>query len=700
MTRRQFNSDYIGLGYSPSIDGWRAITVSSVIAYHAYSTFLQSGLIGVDIFFVISGFVVSASVLSRKFETPGQLLVFFFARRILRIAPALLVCVLITTAATIAFIPIAYLSDTILNTALASLFGMSNFILYGAADNYFAPRAELNPFTHTWSLAVEEQFYLLFPLVTTALLFACPSHWSRRGTVLVWSTLTAASVVVAIYQSLDDPVAAFYLTPARFWELGTGVVVYLMLPRILRTASGFSGRGVTALGAAGLVGIAASLIFTKSLAAPYPFPAVAPAVVATAALLIAVVARPNGPIARWLARPMIVYVGRISYSLYLWHWPVFVLMRWTVGFSSPQTIVTGVLLSFLLAAASYHWVELPIRSVPWRRTRRLAVIGTGFACVGFAACAVYWATQHQRVLSASVTSDRYIWYPEGPTQGISRKCGLDADSRGGPEITINFVPTNCTALGSRPTIFVVGDSHAGALIRVFIDAGVSQGITTHLFSRPGCGVLTLRNSNKSVGEECAGYARRVFGQIAHSAKSGDIVFLPSLRMPRLMFADGTLNPERGTDADPASVASALSEAEELLELFQDSGVRVVFSAPLPIFRTNPYRCSDWFNSGNPGCGIDGMTRVEIESLRSRVMASLERLSKRFSFVSTWDPIQVLCDTQTCSTRRDGKPLFFDGDHLTGWANDILFPSFMAYVESLAQPVATESGRGNVRRSAE
>ena len=316
---RNSSENYVDIGYSPSIDGLRAIAVSSVVLYHAYRYLIPSGLIGVDIFFVISGFVVSASVLSRTFSSPNHLFSFFFARRILRIVPALLVCVLLTTAATIAFIPIAYLSDTNLNTALASLFGMSNFVLYGATDNYFAPRAELNPFTHTWSLAVEEQFYLLFPLITATLLFACPRWWSHRTAILLWSTGTAASVIVATIQSRSDPVAAFYLMPARFWELGLGVVTYLFLPRFLPVLCGISRQAIAGFSAAGLAGLAVSLFFAQSWSANYPFPAVAPAAIATAALLVAVVAQPNAKFARWLAGPTIVYVGRISYSLYLWH---------------------------------------------------------------------------------------------------------------------------------------------------------------------------------------------------------------------------------------------------------------------------------------------------------------------------------------------------------------------------------------------
>jgi peptidoglycan/LPS O-acetylase OafA/YrhL len=676
--------DYVDLGYSPAIDGLRAIAVLSVVAYHACSFVLPAGLLGVDIFFVISGFVVSASVLSHTFTRPGELLAFFFARRILRIVPALLVCLLVTTAATIAFIPEGYLSDTNLHTALFSLFGMSNIVLYHATDNYFAPRAELNPFTHTWSLAVEEQFYLLFPLLTAALLFAFPRRRSRTATILAWNTLTAASVAVSMHQSYSNPVAAFYLSPARFWELGTGVVAYLLLPQILQMLSRIPREAVTALAVAALVGVALSLMFAKSWAASYPFPSVVPTALSTALLLVAVVAHPGGGVAATLAQPPVAYVGRISYSLYLWHWPVFVLMRWTVGFASPIQWITGVLLSSTLAMVSYHWVEVPIRSVPWRRTRRLTVIGAGLATLCLAAGSVYWATAHQRELSASVTADRYVWRPEGSTKGIAVKCGLDLASGGDAEVRMDFSPNNCAEAASRQTIFVVGDSHAGAMIRDFIDAGVSRGITTHIFSRPGCGVLTLSRTNASFWEACDGYIRRTFEQIAHAAKPGDMLFLPSLRLPRLIDVDGGPTTAPAADDERASIAAALTEAEATLEPFDGTGLAVVFSAPLPVFRTLPYRCADWFNAGNPACGSGDIKRAEIDALRSGVMVSLQRLQERFPFVSVWDPVPALCDAQTCSTMKDGKPLFFDGDHLSGWGDDVVYPSLIAFIDSALQ----------------
>ena len=684
MTQKTNSSGFSEIGYSPPIDGLRAVAVISVIAYHAYSKLLPSGLIGVDIFFVISGFVVSGSVLSRSFKGAGDLLTFFFARRILRIAPALLICLLVTTAATIAFIPQAYLSDTNLTTALGAFFGVSNIVLYRSSDSYFAPRAELNPFTHTWSLAVEEQFYLLFPLLAVGVLFVCGRRWSRTAAVLAGSGLTAASVLVARHHSIQDPAAAFYLSPARFWELGAGVLAFLLLPQVLPLLARLPGRAIDAIALAGLCGVAASVKFASAWATTYPFPEVVPAVVSGVVLIVALVACPQGVVAAALGQNWVVYIGRISYSLYLWHWPVFVLMRWTSGFSSFLQVATGIALSCLLAMASYHWIEVPIRSGQRQRTWRVATICCGVACLGIAAGSVKWATTHQPELSASLTSDRYVWHPEGATRGLEMDCGLTVKAENRNDgVGLDFLPVNCSRTKTRRTIFVAGDSHAGAMIRVFVNAVTSQGATVRLDSLPGCGVLTLIAPLALQGAACETYVKDTFANVIDAAKPGDVLFLPSLRLQRLQSMDGEEILGSSDQMNAQTPPSVMLEAEGLLRKLNEHGIYVVFSAPLPIFRTAPYRCSDWFNRHNPVCrnGFD-VPRDEIEALRAGVMLSMKRLSQEFPYVSVWDPVPALCDAKVCSAMKDGKPLFFDGDHLSGWGNDVVFPSFMAHIDRL------------------
>src|SRR5690625_4326037 len=151
--------------YVPAIDGLRAIAVLAVLIYHLDAAFLPGGFAGVDVFFVISGYVVARSLVSRSGESFGQFLMGFYSRRIRRIVPALILCLLVTALFTVLFIPDSWLSSTTHQVGLYAFFGLSNFALVWFQDDYFSPRAEFNPFVHTWSLGVEEQFYFVFPLL-------------------------------------------------------------------------------------------------------------------------------------------------------------------------------------------------------------------------------------------------------------------------------------------------------------------------------------------------------------------------------------------------------------------------------------------------------------------------------------------------------------------------------------------------------
>jgi peptidoglycan/LPS O-acetylase OafA/YrhL len=215
--------------YLPWIDGLRAIAVLAVMLYHLRNEWLPGGFAGVDVFFVISGFVVSASVARWDRGGLGSFLMYFYARRIQRIAPALIACLLVTTVVSCLFIPNAWLSSAVDRTGLFAFIGMSNLFLAFQNENYFAPSAEFNPYVHTWSLGVEEQFYLLFPL----LFFA----WTRssRGRVMSLAYCLAAALVASLvdawWRSTSNPAAAFYLITTRFWELAAGVLMFQLLHR-------------------------------------------------------------------------------------------------------------------------------------------------------------------------------------------------------------------------------------------------------------------------------------------------------------------------------------------------------------------------------------------------------------------------------------------------------------------------------------
>jgi hypothetical protein len=234
-------------------------------------------------------------------------------------------------------------------------------------------------------------------------------------------------------------------------------------------------------------------------------------------------------------------------------------------------------------------------------------------------------------------------------------------------------------VGAGRTIFVAGDSHVGSLIRVFDNAVVRDGYRVRIFSRPGCGALSLRKPHHMVGQACEDYVKATFAEVERDARPGDILFLPSLRTERLQAIDGG-TPGADRDITDATRAEALVEAESLLCDLTARGVNVVFDAPMPVFKITPYRCSDWFNKMNPTCaaGFD-IPRADLEAMRKEVLGSMTHLAAVLPGVTIWDPAQVLCDDTTCRAKRDGKSMFFDGDHLSGWGNDVLWPSFEQHI---------------------
>ncbi|HEY3596918.1 MAG TPA: acyltransferase, partial [Paraburkholderia sp.] len=400
--------------YAPYIDGLRAIAVLAVIVYHLHPQWLPGGLAGVDIFFVISGFVVSASVGGLSSISLSKFILYFYARRVQRIAPALVVCLLTTAIASALFIPSAWLSDTNSKTGIFAFFGLSNLVLAKTGNDYFSPRVEFNPYMHTWSLGVEEQFYLIFPI----LFFLWVSKAPRRTlTLAIFGGGFAASLLCAAWLSRTNETLAFYLIVSRFWELAAGVLLYQAF--VLRGRPfGVTDRAATLLSSTGallsLGLLGASLVLSNPNAFPFPG-ALLPAAATLGLLGFLHGRRTQGVLHRALASRGVVFIGRISYSLYLWHWPVIVLLRWTTGLDEVRWRIVAAVLTFALATASYYFVENPVRRAPrLRQLPRGTVVASGFAVVALGAALTFGIYQEQPKLSLSVVAHQADdWYPYG-----------------------------------------------------------------------------------------------------------------------------------------------------------------------------------------------------------------------------------------------------------------------------------------------
>ena len=677
-------------GYVPHIDGLRAIAVLSVILFHLDPSWLPGGFTGVDVFFVISGFVVSASVQRLPLLPPGASMLRFYARRMRRIAPALLLCLLLTSVASVLLIPDSWLSEASAKTGRMAFIGFSNWVLAASGNDYFGPRADYNPFTHTWSLGVEEQFYLVFPLLFLGWVRGGRARWVALG---LFAVGTAASLGHAAMLGTrpEDATRAFFVSTTRFWQLGAGVLLFQLLH--LRTAGAAAavpvarparaGWSLLALGA--LVLLVGSLWSARAGRSPWP-DGIAP-VAATCALLLALQAHPQGWVGRVLSCAPLRAVGLMSYSLYLWHWPVLVLMRWTTGIESAALRITALALTAALAWVSWRLVERPFRGpLAARWPDRRWVLGGVVALVMGGGLQTLLYKQSAALSLSTVNRHPADWYPDGKDVASAYPdCALVRASEpfAGGQVR-RLARGECTrpaAAGMPAQLFVAGDSHAMGYMGLLSRLPLETGITVWLYGRGGCPQVSMQ-AWRGQGAGCADHDASVRADIAARARPGDVVLLASLRVPRLseqfaLFDAQAQLAGEYSDAAREGRAAEVKAAIALWEPVARSGVRILLEAPKPVLPAPPFRCSDRFNAHNPICAR-GLTtpRGEMEHYRAPVLQSLHEVAAGLPGAQVWDPLPVLCDADRCGPSRDGRPVFFDGDHLSGYGNRLLLPSLL------------------------
>jgi peptidoglycan/LPS O-acetylase OafA/YrhL len=341
-------------GFRPDIEGLRAVAVSLVLLYHAAVPGFGGGYVGVDVFFVLSGFLISGLLL-RELETTGSIsLPSFYARRLRRLLPAVALLILVTVVASVAVLSPLRAGDVAADGVAASLYA-SNLRFAAQATDYLQSELAPSPLLHLWSLGVEEQFYLFWPAL---LLLATRAPANRRVRVgLVSVSVVVASFALSSWLTTVNAPWAFFSLPTRAWELGIGALLAVgavrlaALPRGLAQAAGWVGLGMI---------VASALVIDTST--PFPGTAALLPVLGTALAMLPGMADTTGHPARFLGWHPARFLGRISYSLYLWHWPMLVLPTAVAGDTLPLPVRVGLMLAAIpVAYASQRWLEDPIR---------------------------------------------------------------------------------------------------------------------------------------------------------------------------------------------------------------------------------------------------------------------------------------------------------------------------------------------------
>lgn len=465
--------------YRPEIDGLRTIAVLPVILFHIEHSWISGGYVGVDVFFAISGFLIT-SILLRELEENKYSIVKFYERRIRRLMPLALVVYV----ATLAFFSFVFPPDKFEQTALStvsSLLFVSN-IYFWQLGGYFGPSLETNPLLHTWSLSVEEQFYVFFPIFL-AILFKI-----SRTRVFLFSTLILVSLVSLALAVKFAPsqlsFAGFYLLPVRVYELMLGGMAALYLHK---QSASQSARQFKYFSEIGLVLILTAMFtYNSSLAFPSYY-ALLPVI---GSVLIFLDLSTNSPAKRILSSPFCVYLGKISYSLYLWHWPVVVAVKWmNSGFSTLVEGIIVVTITLLLSAFSYRYIETPFRNPQRFNQKKIFTLGISSmaALAGVAVVMAYIGNGKIVDPDGSIAAR----YKQSVSAEFNRQSCTNKMRDTMQFHSCFFDDTD----DSKLTIFVWGDSHGSAMIPAFKQASADFNI--EYVNNTGCPpILALdRDSN-------------------------------------------------------------------------------------------------------------------------------------------------------------------------------------------------------------
>jgi peptidoglycan/LPS O-acetylase OafA/YrhL len=647
-------------GHFPALDGLRTVAVFLVMLFHCGVAGFDGGFVGVDLFFVLSGFLVSSILIDEAERTGHIRLGYFYARRVRRLLPAAIVVVVAAGAVELLLSSLvarlAWVGD-----AQASLLYVSNWRFLAQSNDYFAADIDKSPFLHFWSLSIEEQFYLAFPLLLL-LLFKLRKRW-QPAVVTGVAVLAGLSVISQVFWASHDSNHAYYGTDARIYQLLVGVLAAIAWRK-------YQDRARRAPGA-GWVSLAILLLAASSLAPLSVSGRGLLAAGASVGLILAVVASTDRSLVGVLSRPTMTYLGRISYGIYLWHWPVILSIGVLMDVQPWVLMILVAGLSTGLASASYQLFEMPIR-----RSSRLAPFGFSTLVVGVACSALVAFTlvptllernrlPEIRAARADITgtaanSDRLVprdinWQKYRDETGAgTHLCSPDDE-------------TSCVEnQGSTGlNVAVIGDSHARQLASAMIPLSKEHDFTLSLDVSGGCpwqlGVISPKQTEGGA-EACASERKELYGSVLKDMGVNVVVLLQNARErpDQILAADGS----------EISVAQLTKLQGKTVDELRSQGIKVVI---VQSFLQISGKGDDYFNPLEclaaakrvSECRVPVPTEPPIFDAYYRVLALQDPAD-----VATIDINPVMCPAWPVCDALDGRiPVWRDAGHYS--ADDLI-----------------------------
>ncbi|QPC90849.1 acyltransferase family protein [Mesorhizobium sp. INR15] len=612
--------------YRPEIDGLRAVAVLPVLFFHAGFSWVPGGFAGVDVFFVISGYLI-ARVIDDELKAGTFTFLGFYERRFRRISPALAVMCIAT-------IPFAWLwmvpqeLDAYGQSLATANLSVSNFLFWKRAG-YFDDSSALKPLIHTWSLGVEEQFYLVFPMLLWAL--------RRRGSAFpVVAALVAVSFALTFVFARFGPAANFYLLPTRFWELGAGALLALWRP----TGSPVGRVAAEVLSMTGLALVIGS-IFLLNGSVPYPGPWTLAPVVGSG--LIIAMANAETMVGRLLAWRPLVFIGLISYSLYLWHQPLFAFARMRLfGDVSTTVYLSLIALTLLLACVTWWYVEQPFRN------RQRFTRGRFFLLLGTVAAAL---------VAFGVAADKTSGLP---MRGTDRQLAVSLKERMRPNTGLGDdcdgrLPLSSTCSTSKaPTMIVWGDSFAMQLVGGIMASNPDAAIVQ--FTKSACwSLLDASPTSLDFPGDCQAFNDNAKAYIAKTK---------SLRFAVLSSTYGYVRDQTVRfqgEVIPSSEEFGRGQLQATLDWLTAQGITPILVSPAPSDGRDIGAClarSRWLDEDGEKCTPFS---ADVRKAGANVRTMLKSFRDRYKVIILDD---FLCGDRFCKVQDGDVMIYRDGAHLS------------------------------------